>query len=118
MKFQRVYPGADWMAMMAKRGIDLETLEVYLTDDCVSVIRSIDDTPHGKLLHVSISMPDEKVYPTREQIRECKDRFFGDVTAIMVFPRKEFYINYRKNCFHLFELPKIPGPTGDWEVKS
>jgi hypothetical protein len=57
-------------------------------------------------------------YPTWEEIGGMKEKFFGDdKTAMMVLPRKELYVNLDKNCFHLWQMPIIPGPTGDWELE-
>ncbi len=97
-------------------GGNSHSIKMYITLDGLKVLRSVDPTPHGNLLHCSISCEDESKYPTWEEIKAMKEEFFGDRTAIMVFPRKELYVNHRANCFHLWELPRIPGPSGDWEV--
>ena len=62
------------------------SLECWVTDSGIKVLRSIDLTPHGKLLHVSISHSTQ--YPGRDQIKEVKEKIFGDKTAIMVFPKR------------------------------
>lgn len=87
----------------------------FTTNTGCRIIRTLDSGCHGeKLIHCSISHRDR--YPTWDEIKAMKEYFFGDEhDAIMVFPRKELWVNVHANCFHLWELPKIPGPTGRWE---
>lgn len=93
-----------------------EGCRVYLTDNGLRVIWDRPRGVHGRLIHVSISHRDR--HPTWEEIKAAKDRFFGDAhDAIMVFPRSELWVNIHPNCFHLWELPKIPGPSGRWEYQ-
>lgn len=97
-----------------RSGGKIEGQASFYTDRGHNILRSIETQDHGRLLHVSISHPDR--YPTWEEIKEAKDYFFGDEKdAIMVFPRRELWVNIAPNCFHLWELPRIPGPTGRWE---
>ena len=68
------------------------------------VVQTIDSGAHGKLRHVSVSHPER--YPTWEEIKEVKERFFGpDQDTMMVLPRKELYVNLHRNCFHLWQMP-------------
>ncbi|MGD8707111.1 MAG: hypothetical protein PVI88_00325 [Nitrosopumilaceae archaeon] len=51
--------------------------------------------------HLSLSRPNR--YPPHEEILYIKNLFFGtDKKVIMIFPKKENYINIHKYCFHLF----------------
>lgn len=87
----------------------------FTTDTGLKVVRSVDTTEHGTLLHLSISHPER--YPTWEELKACKAYFFGDAKdAVMVFPREALWVNIHANCFHLWELPKIPGRSGRWEL--
>lgn len=80
------------------------------------IIRSIDCGEHGELLHVSVSHAYR--YPTWDELKEVKSRFFGDdKDAMIVLPRKELYVNVHPNCFHLWAVPKLPGRTGRWEYR-
>ncbi len=114
MKFKTAEVPKELLQLLIMNGSELGSVEAWMTDSGLRILRSIDHTEHGRLLHISISAANQ--YPRWDQILECKYQFFGDKTAIMVFPRKELYVNLHKNCFHLWELPKIPGSTGDWEL--
>lgn len=76
----------------------------YRTDDGLTVIVSRDQTPHGSLLHVSISRRDR--YPTWGEIKAIREAFYdADVDVMMVMPKKADYVNLHKNCFHLWQTP-------------
>lgn len=69
-----------------------------------SCIVSIDQTHHGRLLHLSVAHA--KGFPTWEVIHALKDWFFpADVAAMMVLPEQEVYVNYHSNCFHVWQIP-------------
>ena len=78
---------------------------LYLSDDGLKVIQSVDKTTHGELQHVSVSRNDR--YPSWDEIVAVKDQFFGDdKDAVMHLPRKSQYVNLHPNCFHIWELPE------------
>lgn len=70
----------------------------------MKVIASMDESPHGRLLHVSLS--NVKRDPSWIEIRAVKDHFFGDsIDAMMVLPRSMDYVNLHDHCFHLWQTP-------------
>lgn len=82
----------------------LRSEATFTTDGGMAVIATIDNTPHGVLLHVSVSYPDHA--PTWEEIRLVKSAFFGeDLDAMMVLPREADYVNVHPYCFHLWQMP-------------
>lgn len=117
MHFEQI-DGSRIRAMIAKQGIPSTDLIVCATIAGHHVIHCVEETEHGKLRHVSVSHPSR--YPTWEEIKEVKYHFFkDDEDAIMVLPRKSdnmLYVNIHPNCFHLWQLPRIPGSSGKWEL--
>ena len=106
-------PRGEWVEDMKRQGCDF--IRAYETTCGLKVISSLDTSEHGTLLHVSFSRRAD--LPSWEDVKEVKDYFFGDMRdAIMVFPRKELWINLHENCLHLWELPRIPGRSGRWEL--
>lgn len=80
----------------------------WATHDGLRVIASLDDTPHGLLLHVSMSYAHKN--PKWSEIRAIKDAFFGDaVDAMMVLPRAVDYVNVHEHTFHLWQTPTAWG---------
>lgn len=76
--------------------------------DGLKVIASMDETPHGTLLHVSISYADRD--PSWTDIRQVRDAFFPQsVDTMMVLPRAEDYVNCHEHCFHLWQTPVVWG---------
>lgn len=73
------------------------------------VVASVDTTPHGELLHVSVSFPDHD--PDWDTLRRVQECYFGpDQDTMMVFPKVQDYVNCHPHCFHLWKTPK------DWGV--
>lgn len=67
----------------------------------LTVIYSIGlELDNKRWLHVSLARPNK--YPPYEEIKLVKDIFIGDEKAIMVFPKKENFVNIHKYCFHLW----------------
>jgi hypothetical protein len=80
----------------------------YSTADGLRVIATMDSTPHGNLLHVSMSYADHD--PSWEDIRAVRDVFYpSDVDAMMVLPRESDYVNVMPHCFHLWQTPVVWG---------
>lgn len=72
------------------------------------VLASLDDTPHGRLLHVSMSYPSK--HPDWETIRAVRDAFYPDnIDVMMVLPRAEDYVNLHRHTFHLWQTPTTWG---------
>jgi hypothetical protein len=66
---------------------------------------TLDDTHHGKLLHVSVSYKDRD--PTWAELCMIRDVFFptDDVDCAMIMPRHSDYVNLHKHCFHIWQMP-------------
>lgn len=76
----------------------------------MTVLCTTDYTPHGILLHVSLSYP--KHDPSWADIKEIRDAFFpGDIDCMMVLPRTEDYVNVHQHCFHVWQYP------GEWGLQ-
>ncbi len=74
------------------------------------VLYSLDPTPHGDLLHVSISRPDR--YPAWDEIRAVREALLpADADFMLLLPRKSDYVNVHPNCFHLCQTPK------EWRIR-
>jgi len=86
------------------------TMEAFMSDTGLRILKSNDHTHHGPLLHISISRPDR--YPDWDEIVEVKLHFFGDdKDAMMVIPKTKDYVNISENCFHIWETPK------EWNIR-
>lgn len=80
----------------------------YRASDGMRIIASLDGTPHGRLLHVSLSYADRD--PSWEDIRAVRDAFYPeDVDVMMVLPRAADYVNVHEHCFHLWQTPTVWG---------
>ena len=76
--------------------------------DGLKVLATMDRTPHGDLLHVSLSYADRD--PSWADIRQVRDVFFpATVDAMMLLPRAEDYVNQHEHCFHLWQTPTVWG---------
>lgn len=85
----------------------------YRCVDGMRVVASYDPTPHGLLLHVSISYA--KRDPRWKDLRQVRDAFFPpDLDVIQVLPRASEYVNVHQHCFHLFQAPEVW--QGGWNV--
>jgi hypothetical protein len=72
------------------------------------VIGSDEQTPHGLLLHVSLSHPNK--LPTWEEVTMVRDAFFGaDIDVMMVLPQAADYVNAHPYVFHLWQTPTTWG---------
>ena len=76
---------------------------LFRCGDGMTVIASLDERRHGKLLHVSASYPHRD--PTWGDLVKVKQAFFGDLDAMMVMPRLGDYINLHAHCLHVFQTP-------------
>lgn len=73
------------------------------------VFASSDRTPHGRLLHVSMSFADRD--PSWDEIKAVRAAFFPpDVDVAQILPRAGTYVNVAQHAFHLWEIP------GEWGI--
>ena len=80
----------------------------WRTRDGLLVIASMDPTPHGLLLHVSMSYSNRN--PKWAEIRAVRDAFFpSTVDCMMVLPRAEDYVNIHAHTFHIWQTPAAWG---------
>ena len=69
-----------------------------------TLLISIDNTIHGRLLHFSLSSPQE--LPPWDLITGIKRRLFPpDVAAVMHLPEEASYVNVHEYCLHVWQLP-------------
>lgn len=69
------------------------------------VLVTIDPTPHGRLLHVSISHKHR--YPTWEEIKAVREAIYpADIDVMMMLPQEADYVNLHPNTFHLWQTPR------------
>lgn len=82
----------------------LQHQRIWVSLDDMRVIASLDETPHGKLLHVSLSYLDKD--PSWAEIRAVRDAFFpADVDAMMMLPQAQDYVNVHQHAFHIWQTP-------------
>jgi hypothetical protein len=69
-----------------------------------------DDTPHGKLLHISFSYANKM--PHYWEVKHLREAFFPlDVDVMQVFPAQHKFFNMHPFCLHLLQSPI------DWQVR-
>lgn len=69
------------------------------------IIASVDNTHHGRMLHVSVSKQDE--LPNWDEMIAVKRHFYpDDVAAVMVAPEEEVYVNIQQYTLHWWQLPE------------
>jgi hypothetical protein len=73
----------------------------------LQVLGSLDPTPHGTFLHLSISYP--KADPTWRMLALIKETFYGDVDAALIMPRAADYANVHRHCFQIWQVPVVWG---------
>lgn len=74
----------------------------------LTVVASLDDTPHGRLLHVSLSYPTRD--PDWQTIKAVRDAFYPEwVDVMMVLPKAEDYVNLHEHCFQMWQTPTTWG---------
>jgi hypothetical protein len=74
------------------------------SDEGMGVIASLDATPHGRLLHVSLSYADH--LPTWDDIKAVRAAFYpADVDCAMMLPAEKDYVNVHAYTMHLWQLP-------------
>jgi len=88
--------------------VQAEIPAVWAGPGTLRVIATLDDTPHGQLLHVSLSLRGRN--PDWETIRAVRDAFYPDtIDVMMVLPRAEDYVNLHAHTFHLWQTPTTWG---------
>ena len=93
----------DFQVYILLKGGGSEWVKAFDSLSGLSVLFSSDKTPKGVLKHISISHFDR--YPTWDELLEIKNQLLGDIDAMMVMPKKKYYVNVSKNCFHIWETP-------------
>lgn len=64
--------------------------------------------------HVSVSRHGNKVIPTWPDMCFIKDHFFEEEDVVVQFhPKKSEYVNFSKNCLHLWRSLEKDQPTPD-----
>lgn len=72
------------------------------------VIVSDEQTPHGLLMHVSMSHPHH--LPSWETVRLVRDAFFGDdIDVMLLLPQRADYVNLHPFVLHLWQTPTTWG---------
>lgn len=82
-------------------------LAVWFGPAGLKIMGSLDATPHGTFLHLSISTP--KADPSWRMLALIKDAFYGDVDCAMILPRAADYANVSRHCFQLWQVPVVWG---------
>ncbi len=87
--------------------------KAYRCVDGLAVIATYDPTPHGTLLHISMSYA--RRLPRWRDLVAVRDAFFPpDVDVIQVLPRRGEYVNAHQFTLHLFQAPAAW--EGGWNV--
>lgn len=77
---------------------------VWVTADGLRILASMDRTPHGELLHVSVSRA--SCDPSWNDLLEVRYAFFGDdIDCMMVMPKNKDYVNLCEHAFHIWQTP-------------
>lgn len=93
----RLHPGPDYVNGSLRAG-------TWSGPKRLHVLASLDATPHGDLLHVSLSYPDHD--PPWRVIRAVRDAFYpASVDCMMVLPRAADYVDLHPFCFHIWQTP-------------
>jgi hypothetical protein len=72
--------------------------------DRLRVLATLDETPHGGLLHVSLSYDNR--LPDWATVKAVREAFVPDtVDVMMVLPRSADYVNAHEYTFHLWQTP-------------
>lgn len=69
-------------------------------DGRVVILSGSTEQDGHRWLHMSMSRADR--LPSWEDLKEGKEIFVGDRTAIQIFPKKEKYVNIHPNVLHLW----------------
>lgn len=78
-----------------------EVQGLFLVNACLQVIVGME----GGRQHLSVSHP--RRYPTWDEIRDVRYALLpNEKTFAILFPPPEEYVNFHKNCFHLYEWPE------------
>lgn len=76
----------------------------WLGSDGMKVSASMDETHHGRLLHVALSYPDH--YPTWEDIKAVRYAFYpATINVAMMLPQDRDYINVHEYCMQMWQVP-------------
>lgn len=112
MRFVPIIPPAAMLEMeWRRRGIAEEEIATMKGAKWFATITDLqccvnrEPTQHGELWHMSISHP--KRYPGWDEIKEARYQLLPtDIDFMMLLPKPADYVNFHKNCFHLWQTPK------------
>ena len=100
---QLVYAGLSDPVVVGPNG-ETTRLGWWWSADGLRVAGSMDRTPHGRLLHVSVSYEDHA--PTWDDIKVVRQAFYpDDIDVAMMLPQKRDYVNVMPYCFHMWQTP-------------
>lgn len=91
----RVLPASWEMVQRAEDGAAFRS-----KDGRVVILSGSTEQDGRRWLHMSMSRADR--LPSWEDLREGKEIFIGDRTAIQVFPKKDKYVNIHPNVLHVW----------------
>ena len=70
----------------------------------LKVIATLDPTPRGTLLHVSLSYARRD--PSWDDLKQIRYAFYpADIDVMLVLPRIADYVNVHEHCFQLWQCP-------------
>lgn len=82
----------------------------WRTENRLAAPAGVEETPHGRLLHVSMSYSSRD--PSWDDIKAVRAAFYpADVDVMMVLPKAEDYVNVHHHTFHLWQTPVA------WDVR-
>lgn len=84
---------------------DCTNVTWFKSNTGIVAARSVDDTPHGPLNHVSVSRADR--LPSWDEVKRVRDLLLPSyLDFMMVLPNCEDYVNIHEYCFHLWQIPE------------
>lgn len=91
---------------MFKEMFRLEDEAAYMWNG-LSVIRSVEE--HDGVMWIHVSCARKSRLPSYDELQLVRREFIGeDKESIMIFPKKENYVNIHHYCLHLFSTDKMP----------
>lgn len=95
----------DLIGAMKEHEPGVQRFRAYRLGEDIRIIASIDDTKHGRMLHLSVSRLDR--LPSWTEMIAIKRHFYpDDVCAVMVAPEEEVYVNIQTFTLHWWQLPE------------
>lgn len=83
---------------------DVAQMRQWRCADGMVVLASLDDTRHGRLLHVSLSYRDH--YPFWQDIKAVRAAFYpANIDVMLVLPQERDYVNIHEFCMQMWQTP-------------